>query len=96
MINSPLISDHIRKGEVHLIKELMARSTDLGMQTFDQALFELYVKGEISYDDALLHADSANDLRLRIKLHEKDADSLTESTEGLQVEMDDDRSTNMF
>ncbi|AKE53060.1 PilT/PilU family type 4a pilus ATPase [Kangiella geojedonensis] len=96
MINSPLISDHIRKGEVHLIKELMARSTELGMQTFDQALFELYVKGEITYDDALVHADSANDLRLRIKLHEKDADSLTDGTEGLQVEMDDDRSSNMF
>lgn len=96
MINSPLISDHIRKGEVHLIKELMARSTELGMQTFDQALFELYVKGEITYDDALVHADSANDLRLRIKLHEKDADSLTEGTEGLQVEMDDDRPGNMF
>ncbi len=96
MINSPLISDHIRKGEVHLIKELMARSTELGMQTFDQALFELYVKGEVTYDDALVHADSANDLRLRIKLHEKDADSLTDGTEGLQVEMDDDRSSNMF
>ncbi|WP_223577653.1 PilT/PilU family type 4a pilus ATPase [Kangiella taiwanensis] len=96
MINSPLISDHIRKGEVHLIKELMARSTELGMQTFDQALFELYVQGEITYDDALVHADSANDLRLRIKLHEKDADSLTDGTEGLQVEMDDDRSNNMF
>jgi twitching motility protein PilU len=96
MINSPLISDHIRKGEVHLIKELMARSTELGMQTFDQALFELYVKGDITYDDALLHADSANDLRLRIKLHEKDADALTDGTEGLQVEMDDDRSSNMF
>lgn len=96
MINSPLISDHIRKGEVHLLKELMARSTELGMRTFDQALFDLYVKGEISYDDALLHADSANDLRLKIKLHEKDADSLTDSTKGLQVEMDDDRSSNMF
>ena len=96
MINSPLISDHIRKGEVHLIKELMARSTELGMQTFDQALFELYVKGEVTYDDALVHADSANDLRLRIKLHEKDADSLTDGTEGLQVEMDDDHSSNMF
>ena len=66
------------------------------MQTFDQALFELYVQGEITYDDALVHADSANDLRLRIKLHEKDADSLTDGTEGLQVEMDDDRSNNMF
>ncbi|MHC9512116.1 PilT/PilU family type 4a pilus ATPase [Kangiella sp. M94] len=91
LINTPLISDHIRKGEVHLLKELMARSRELGMQTFDQALFDLYVEGEINYEDALLYADSANDLRLKIKLHEKDADSLTEGTEGLQVEMDDDR-----
>lgn len=96
MINSPLMSDHIRKGEVHLLKELMARSRDLGMQTFDQALFDLYVEEHISYEDALLHADSANDLRLRIKLHEKDADALTESTEGLQVEVDDDRPANLF
>ncbi|MCW9027367.1 MAG: PilT/PilU family type 4a pilus ATPase [Kangiella sp.] len=96
LINTPLISDHIRKGEVHLLKELMARSRELGMQTFDQALFDLYVEGEINYDDALLYADSANDLRLKIKLHEKDVDSLTEGTEGLQVEMDDDRSGRMF
>lgn len=96
MINSPLMSDHIRKGEVHLLKELMARSRDLGMQTFDQALFDLYVDEHITYDDALLHADSANDLRLRIKLHEKDADALTDSTEGLQVDMDDDRPANLF
>lgn len=96
MINTPLISDHIRKGEVHLIKELMARSRDLGMQTFDQALFDLYVEGEINYEEALLHADSANDLRLRIKLHEKDADALTESTEGLQVQVDDDSRSNFF
>ncbi len=96
LINTPLISDHIRKGEVHLLKELMARSRELGMQTFDQALFDLYVEGEISYEDALLYADSANDLRLKIKLHEKDADSLTEGTEGLQVEMDEDRGGRMF
>ncbi|HEY9030208.1 MAG TPA: PilT/PilU family type 4a pilus ATPase [Kangiella sp.] len=91
LINTPLISDHIRKGEVHLLKELMARSRELGMQTFDQALFDLYVEDEISYEDALLYADSANDLRLKIKLHEKDANSLAEGTDGLQVEMDDDR-----
>ncbi|WP_251358753.1 PilT/PilU family type 4a pilus ATPase [Kangiella sp. TOML190] len=96
MINSPLMSDHIRKGEVHLLKELMSRSRDLGMQTFDQALFDLYVAGHISYDDALLHADSANDLRLRIKLHEKDAAALTESTSDLQMQVDDDVSSTMF
>ncbi len=96
MINSPLMSDHVRKGEVHLMKELMGRSREQGMQTFDQALFDLYVEGFISYDDALLHADSANDLRLRIKLHEKDATALEDSTDGLTMQADDDSSVNMF
>lgn len=68
MINSPLISDYIRKGEIHEIKDLMRRSRELGMQTFDQALFDLYKEGEITYEDALKHADSPNDLRLTIKL----------------------------
>src|SRR5262249_35025919 len=68
MINTPLMSDHIRKGEVHLLKELMKNSTELGMQTFDQSLYRLYSNGEISYDAAITHADSANDLRLMIKL----------------------------
>ena len=68
MIGTPLVSDHIRKGEVHLLKEVMKRSNELGMQTFDQALFKLYKAGEITYEDALHHADSANDLRLLIKL----------------------------
>ena len=68
LINSPLVSDLIRKGEIHEIKELMKRSTELGMQTFDQALFDLYKSGQISYNDAIKHADSANDLRLQIKL----------------------------
>ncbi len=96
MINSPLMSDHVRKGEVHLMKELMARSREQGMQTFDQALFDLYVDGHISYDDALLHADSANDLRLRIKLHEKDATALEDSTDGLTMQADDDSVSTMF
>ncbi len=73
MLNSPLISDLIFKGEVHGIKEIMAKSRELGMQTFDQALFDLYEGGLISYEDALRNADSLNDLRLRIKLHGKDA-----------------------
>ena len=68
LINTPLMADHIRKGEVHLLKELMTKSTELGMQTFDQGLYRLYSAGEISYDAALAHADSANDLRLMIKL----------------------------
>ncbi|MBZ9558253.1 MULTISPECIES: PilT/PilU family type 4a pilus ATPase [Modicisalibacter] len=64
---SPLIGDLVRKGEVGEIKALMARSRDLGMQTFDQALFELYRRGDISEDVALVHAESANDLRMMIK-----------------------------
>jgi twitching motility protein PilU len=69
MINSPLISDLIFKGDVSEIKEIMKKSRELGMQTFDQALFDLYEAGQISYEDALRNADSVNDLRLNIKLH---------------------------
>ena len=68
MLNSPLISDQIFKGNVHEIKEVMAKSREIGMQTFDQALFDLYENGAISYEDALRNADSVNDLRLQIKL----------------------------
>jgi twitching motility protein PilU len=73
MLNSPLISDLIFKGEVHEIKEIMKRSRELGMQTFDQALFDLFEDDKISYEDALRNADSVNDLRLTIKLHSKNA-----------------------
>lgn len=73
MLNSPLISDLIFKGAVHEIKEIMKKSRELGMQTFDQALFDLYESGKISYEDALRNADSVNDLRLTIKLHSKGA-----------------------
>ncbi len=73
MINSPLISDLIFKGEVHEIKEIIAKSRELGMQTFDQALFDLHEADEISYEDALRNADSVNDLRLTIKLKGKDS-----------------------
>ena len=68
MLNTPLAQDMIRKGEVHELKDLMTKSNEQGMQTFDQALYELYTAGEITYEDALAHADSANDLRLMIKL----------------------------
>jgi twitching motility protein PilU len=80
MLNSPLISDLIFKGEVHEIKEIMKKSRELGMQTFDQSLFELYEAGRISYEDALRNADSVNDLRLMIKLHSKEAKSKDLST----------------
>jgi len=73
MLNSPLISDLIFKGSVHEIKEIMSKSRELGMQTFDQALYDLYEAGAISYEDALRNADSLNDLRLRIKLHGQDS-----------------------
>ena len=76
LINSPLISDLIRKGEVHEIKDLMKRSRELGMQTFDQALYDLYRAKQISYKDALKHADSPNDLRLQIKLAEEGGEHL--------------------
>ncbi|HJS21279.1 MAG TPA: PilT/PilU family type 4a pilus ATPase [Steroidobacteraceae bacterium] len=71
MLNSPLIQDLIFKGEVVQIKDVMSRSNRLGMKTFDQALFELYETGFISYEDALRNADSKNELRLRIKLESK-------------------------
>jgi len=69
LLNSPLIADLIFKGEVGQIKEVMKKSREIGMQTFDQALFDLYEAGQIGYEDALRNADSLNDLRLNIKLH---------------------------
>ena len=68
LLNSPLIADLIFKGSVHEIKEIMKKSGEMGMQTFDTALFELYEAGKISYEDALRNADSMNELRLQIKL----------------------------
>jgi twitching motility protein PilU len=87
MLNSPLISDLIFKGEIHEIKELMSRSRELGMQTFDQALFDLFDGGMISYEDALRNADSVNDLRLRIKLESKGSKDkdLTAGLEHLEI-----------
>ena len=69
MINSPLVSDLIFKGNVSEIKEIMKKSRELGMQTFDQHLFDLFEQGQISYEDALRNADSVNDLRLNMKLN---------------------------
>jgi twitching motility protein PilU len=76
MIGTPLISDLIFRGEVAKIKEVMSRSTRLGMNTFDQALFQLYEAGQISYEESLRNADSKNELRLRIKLEGKREDRL--------------------
>jgi len=71
LLNSPLISDLIFKGEVTSIKEVMKNSRNIGMQTFDQALFDAYESNQITYEDALRNADSVNDLRLQIKLNSK-------------------------
>lgn len=71
LLNSPLISDLIFKGEVHAIKGVMAKSRELGMQTFDQSLFDLFESDAIGYEEALKNADSVNDLRLKIKLESK-------------------------
>jgi len=91
LINTPLAQDLIRKGEVSDLKDLMKKSTELGMQTFDQALYALYDRGEITYEDALLHADAPNDLRLMIKLSsESDAVYLSNAADALSIQ-DDDR-----
>jgi twitching motility protein PilU len=65
------VADYIRKGEVHLIKEVMSKSNELGMQTLDQALVRAYEQGKISSEEAIRHADSGNDVRLMIKMHER-------------------------
>jgi twitching motility protein PilU len=87
LLNSPLVSDLIFKGEITEIKELMKRSRELGMQTFDQALFDLYEAGKVTYEDALRNADSVNDLRLQIKLNSERARSgdLSSGTEHLTI-----------
>ncbi len=86
LLGTPLVQDYIRDGEVHKIKEVMKESTNLGMRTFDQSLFELYQAGEISYEDALRHADSANEVRLRIKLAQGgDAHTLSQGLDGVEL-----------
>ncbi|GMR15811.1 MAG: PilT/PilU family type 4a pilus ATPase [Gammaproteobacteria bacterium] len=89
MINSPLMSDLIRKGEIHKMKSLMAKSRNMGMQTFDQSLFDLYKQGHITYEDAINYADSANELRLMIKLGDSKgagAESLAASLDGVTIQ----------
>jgi twitching motility protein PilU len=87
LMNTPLIGDLIFKGQVHEIKEVMKKSREQGMQTFDQALFELYETEKISYEDALRNADSVNELRLAIMLHGKEAKQrdLSSGTQGLGI-----------
>jgi twitching motility protein PilU len=90
MLNSPLIQDLIFKGEVAKIKDIMARSTRLGMKTFDQSLFELYETGYISYEDALRNADSKNELRLRIKLESKRENKAIDDGGALKIVEEED------
>ena len=87
MLNTPLISDMIFKGEVSEIKEIMKKSRNLGMQTFDQALFDMYENNVVTYEDALRNADSVNDLRLQIKLNSQRAKNqdLSSGTEALAI-----------
>lgn len=89
LLGTQLIADYIRKGEIHEIKPVMKRSRDIGMQTFDQALFDLYESGQITYQDALKHADSPNDLRLQIKLKSKNAAAVEEESAKLSIDMGD-------
>ncbi|HET6914408.1 MAG TPA: PilT/PilU family type 4a pilus ATPase [Rhodanobacteraceae bacterium] len=86
LLGTPLVQDYIRKGDIHKIKDVMKESTNLGMKTFDQSLFDLYQAGEISYEDALRHADSANEVRLRIKLAQGgDAHTLSQGLGDVEV-----------
>ena len=93
LLNSPLIAEYIRKGEVHLIKDLMAKSTELGMQTLDQALVKAYKDGLIDKEEALRFADSANDVRLKIKMHERGEFG---SGDGLGLAVDDHEEEGRF
>jgi twitching motility protein PilU len=94
MLNSPLIADLIFKGEVGQIKEIMAKSTRLGMQTFDQSLFTLYEDSIISYEEAMRNADSKNELRLRVKLESKRESSIADrQSESLRIMEEDTAQT---
>ena len=90
LLNSPLIAEYIRKGEVHLIKDVMTKSTEMGMQTLDQSLFKAYCESLISKEDAERYADSANDVRLMIKMHEKGKHAY-DDTLGLTIDDEDKR-----
>ena len=95
MINTPFMADLIFKGNVHEMKELISKSTELGMQTFDQHLFDMCEEGKITYEDALRNADSVNDLRLRFKLESKGAKKtdLMSGLDEIRMAEDDDSSS---
>ena len=86
LLGTPLVQDYIRDGEIHKLKDVMKESTQLGMKTFDQSLFDLYQAGEISYEDALRFADSQNEVRLRIKLAQGgNAQTLAQGLDGVGI-----------
>jgi len=89
LLNTPLVAEYIRKGEVHLIKEVIAKSNEQGMQTLDQSLVQNYKIGNISLEDAIRHADSSNDVRLMIKMYEKSKTSGNEIDSGLTYDKPD-------
>ena len=90
LLNSPLIADLILKGEIHEIKSIMAKSRELGMKTFDQALFDHYESGKVSYEEAIRNADSINELRLKIKLESKLVKDQPDKEESGGLTIDDD------
>ncbi len=97
LLNSPLISDLILKGEVHEIKTIMSKSNELGMKTFDQALYDLHQEDRVTLEDALRNADSMNELRLRIKLEGKDAkDAKEDDLDHLKLHEDEEDSGGMY
>jgi twitching motility protein PilU len=96
MLNTPLIADIIRKGEVHRLKEVMKAGKEAGMQTFDQSLFDLYRAGKISYDDALNSADSRNEVRLAIKLASESGNVFSSEDEAMTLAMVDEKAGGTF
>jgi len=89
MINTPLMADLIFKGDVHEMKTLISKSNEAGMQTFDQALYDLFEDKKITFEDALRNADSINDVRLRIKLHSETAKSSGVAVDERDFEMEE-------
>ncbi len=97
LLNTPLVSDLILRGETNMLMDVMKKSTQQGMQSFDQALYELYSKGEISYDDAILYADSPNEVRLMVKLgSDVNADNLAAAMEGITLEGHDEQGGSVY
>ena len=90
LLNSPLMSELIKKGEIHEMKELVKKSTEQGMKTFDEAIYELITAGEVTMEEGMRNADSVNDLRLRIKLGEAGSGNIDDDSGGLELTEDDD------